>query len=71
MRYKYLFILFIISSFSTACTTVNVWERDVLSKREMSWQVSPMESDFKSHVYSAKEGSSGGGQAAGGGCGCN
>ncbi|MBL4606852.1 MAG: DUF4266 domain-containing protein [Pseudomonadales bacterium] len=55
----------------SACTSVKPWERGVLAKKEMAWQLDPMESKLQSHIYFAKEGSSGGGQAAGGGCGCN
>jgi len=54
-----------------ACATVKPWERGVLAKKEMAWQLDPMASSLQGHIYFSKEGSSGGGQAAGGGCGCN
>jgi hypothetical protein len=37
----------------------------------MAWDVDPMKARLDRHIYFSKEGSSGGGQAAGGGCGCN
>lgn len=55
----------------TACTAVKPWERESLARPEMSWNVDSIESAMEKHIYFSKEGSSGGGSAAGGGCGCN
>jgi hypothetical protein len=56
---------------STACETVEPWERGVLAKEEMQWQDDPAEARLQSQIYYSKEASSGGGGATGGGCGCN
>jgi len=57
----------------TACSSLGVkpWERDLLAKPEMQLVENPMEIGFDDHTYFSKEGSSGGGNFAGGGCGCN
>jgi len=55
----------------SACTTVKPWERGYLAKDTMQGAPIAQKSALDRHVYFAKEGSSGGGQAAGGGCGCN
>jgi len=56
---------------ATACTGVKPWERDQLGRPEMAWDPNPHEAAFEGHVYFSKEGSIGGGDAGGGGCGCN
>ena len=66
-----LMLYLLVSIALNACTTVKPWERGVLAKKEMAWQIDPMASSLHGHIYFSKEGSSGGGQAAGGGCGCN
>ena len=55
----------------TGCTTVKPWERGNLAQDIMAWQPDPLKASLDNHIYFSKEGSSGGGQAAGGGCGCN
>ena len=64
-------LLFVLVTVLSACTSVKAWERADLAREEMFWQPDPMASVLKSHVHFSKEGSSGGGDAAGGGCGCN
>ncbi len=54
-----------------ACTQVKPWERGELAKREMAFEVDPMETRIKDHIYFSKEGSSSGSTVTGGGCGCN
>lgn len=54
-----------------AAMSVQAWDRDLLSKKEMSFEPMPMESAIDDHIYFSKEGSAGGRGAAGGGCGCN
>ncbi len=56
---------------SSACTTVQPWERGNLAKNEMALDSDPMQSSFANHVYNSKESSSGSSKGAGGGCGCN
>jgi len=54
-----------------ACSQVRPWERGYLSKKEMSWDSDILESALNDHIFFSKEASSGGNNAAGGGCGCN
>jgi hypothetical protein len=56
----------------TACTTAKVqpWERGHLSRVDMAWEPDAMQSAFREHIYTAKEGASGGASTGGGGCGC-
>lgn len=53
------------------CADVPVYKRGNLAKPEMSWSPDPIEAALQKHIYFAKEASSGGAEAAGGGCGCN
>ncbi len=64
--------LFVVFSL-TACSDLGVkpWERDILSKSEMTFSDSPMDAAFDDHIYFSKEASSGGRSFSGGGCGCN
>jgi hypothetical protein len=66
-------LLTLISScvIASGCTTVKPWQRGYLSKDVMTSATDPLGSSLDNHIYFSKEGSSGGGQAAGGGCGCN
>lgn len=52
-------------------STVKPWERGTLSRQEMQWVSDPMEAQLSKHVFFSKEASTGGGEAVGGGCGCN
>ncbi len=61
----------LITLLSTACTTVQPWERGNLAKSEMALNSDPMQGAFNQHVYTSKESSSGSSSGAGGGCGCN
>ncbi|WP_300433519.1 DUF4266 domain-containing protein [Thalassolituus sp.] len=53
------------------CANVKPWERGELADDVMKWDLDPLKSSLDTHIYFSKEGSSGGGKAAGGGCGCN
>jgi hypothetical protein len=55
----------------SGCATVSPWQRGTLGKTEMGWSPDSLESTLDGHIYFAKEASSGGGSASGGGCGCN
>ena len=50
---------------------VRAWQREILSRREMSLEVGAYDRALDDHIYFSKEGSSGGRGFAGGGCGCN
>jgi hypothetical protein len=47
------------------------WEKGLLAKREMTMESDALESRYNEHIYSSKEGASGGSGVGGGGCGCN
>jgi hypothetical protein len=50
---------------------VKPWEKGVLAKPEMTFEVDRLDNGFTEHIYSSKEGASGGAGIGGGGCGCN
>lgn len=52
------------------CAAVQPWERGNLAKEHMALDPNPGQSMFREHIYGAREASSGGGSAKGGGCGC-
>jgi|TARA_B110000116_G_scaffold265397_1_gene274540 hypothetical protein len=49
---------------------VKPWQKGTLSKDSMQIKHSQLQAEFDSHIYFAREASSGGGMG-GGGCGCN
>jgi len=55
----------------SGCATVRPWDRDLLAKKSMRFVPLPHEMAVDDHIYFSKEGSTGGMDAAGGGCGCN
>jgi hypothetical protein len=71
MKKTLLLSLMVSCIITSGCTTVKPWQRGYLSKDVMSSATDPLGSSLDDHIYFSKEGSSGGGQAAGGGCGCN
>ncbi|MEB0134164.1 DUF4266 domain-containing protein [Actimicrobium sp. CCC2.4] len=50
---------------------VHPWEKGKLAKAVMRFDDNPLEQRFDQHIYSSKEGASGGYSVGGGGCGCN
>jgi hypothetical protein len=54
-----------------AATKVRPWDRDLLAEKKMQYNPCPMVHAIDNHIYFSKEGSSGGDDVAGGGCGCN
>jgi len=54
-----------------AATSVKPWDRDLLAQKSMRFVPLPMESAIDQHIYFSKEGSTGGMELGGGGCGCN
>lgn len=54
-----------------AATSVKPWDRDLLAQKKMKLTGLPQEYAVDQHVYFSKEGSLGGMDVAGGGCGCN
>ena len=66
-------LLLALAMLSAGCAAMSVkpWDRDLLSEKKMSFEPLPMQSAVDDHIYFSKEGSTGGHQATGGGCGCN
>jgi len=67
-------ILFLValSGFATGCASmVRPWDRDLLAEKKMSTNPNPWMRSIDDHIYFSKEGSTGGGDVGGGGCGCN
>ena len=56
--------------FLAGCVRVQPWERDLLSKRSMTFSSEREENVLDHTFYSAREGAEGGFQSGGGGCGC-
>ena len=56
---------------ASGCATVKPWDRDLLAKPQMRFVPHPMLTAVDQHIYFSKEGSTGGMDVAGGGCGCN
>jgi len=50
---------------------VQPWEKETLARHEMTFEGDPLETKYDEHIYSSKEGASGGAGVGGGGCGCN
>jgi len=50
---------------------VQPWEKETLARHEMTFEGDPLETRYDEHIYSSKEGASGGAGVGGGGCGCN
>jgi hypothetical protein len=53
------------------CATVKPWEKERLADRIMSFDEDAREAAEELHWIEAREGSTGGAGAAGGGCACN
>lgn len=68
LRALFLFVLCILVS---GCAMVRPWDRDLLAEKKMSLNPSPMVHAVDNHIYFSKEGSTGGDELGGGGCGCN
>jgi hypothetical protein len=54
-----------------AATSVKPWDRDLLAQKKMQLVPHPMVNAIDDHIYFSKEGSTGGQDVGGGGCGCN
>jgi hypothetical protein len=55
----------------SGCASVQPWEKQNLAKPEMIFEGDRLDTSFTEHIYSSKEGASGGAGVGGGGCGCN
>ena len=70
-RWWFALALVVAAAVCSSCATVQPWDRDLLAKPQMRFQPRPMLSAVDDHIYFSKEGSTGGMDVAGGGCGCN
>jgi hypothetical protein len=61
----------LVAGFASGCGTVKPWQRDLLARPQMQIVPSPTLRAVDEHVYFSKEGSMGGHDVGGGGCGCN
>jgi len=66
-------LLLALSAASGGCaaTAIRPWDRDLLAQKQMSFVPAPRRNAIDDHIYFSKEGSAGGHQVGGGGCGCN
>ncbi len=55
----------------TKTETVKPWQKGILAKKEMSLAGDAIDQYVDDHIYFSKEGSTGGANVGGGGCGCN
>ena len=65
------FFVTVLALVLSACSTVKPWQRSILAKVNMQGVPIGQKAALDNHIFFSKEGASGGGQAAGGGCGCN
>ena len=67
--------LFLVLTLLTGCQqlikTVEPWEKGMLAKPEMTYELDRLDAAFVEHTYSSKESAFGGASVGGGGCGCN
>lgn len=73
LRVAVVLCLLVFSGLAGGCAAMRVrpWDRDLLAEKKMRFNPSPMENAVDDHVYFSKEGSTGGQNVGGGGCGCN
>ncbi len=72
-RIAFAALLLLVAAASGGCAAMAVkpWDRDLLAEKRMSFTPLPMHSALDDHIYFSKEGSTGGQEVGGGGCGCN
>lgn len=64
-------LISLITAIGAGCLRVKPWERDILSKRVMTFDFEIEENTLDHTFYNAREGTAGGFETGGGGCGCN
>jgi hypothetical protein len=65
-----IFLLLAVTSIA-GCADIKPWEKGTLARPEMTFEGDALDAKFTEHIYSSKEGASGGAGVGGGGCGCN
>ena len=71
MNTKTILAALLLAVVAAGCGTVKPWERDLLARQQMQIVPLPPLHAVDQHVYFSKEGSTGGQDVGGGGCGCN
>jgi hypothetical protein len=69
-HYFFLLIVLTLSGCSIG-QVVKPWEKESLARPEMTFEGDQLDTKYTEHIYSSKEGASGGAGIGGGGCGCN
>ena len=64
-------LLLLLLLVATACVPVLPWQRGVLADRRMQWARDAERGNARTHVFSVREGASGGAGGGGGACGCD
>lgn len=67
---KGIFVVVVLLLSGCESVAVKAWERTYLARQDMAWEPDPMRSIMREHIYTSKEGASGGVGTGGGGCGC-
>ena len=70
-RTRAAFLLLLLAAMAGGCAAVQPWDRDLLAEKKMRFIPNPAIQAVDEHVYFSKEGSTGGQEVGGGGCGCN
>ncbi|HWO27117.1 MAG TPA: DUF4266 domain-containing protein [Kofleriaceae bacterium] len=70
MRVPRAWLALVITALAAGCG-VRANQRGQLAKPKMQFNPAPEATQLEQHVYSYREGSAGGYDAGGGGCGCN
>ena len=72
-RFLHIAIFLMLAGLASGCAAIAVrpWDRDLLAQKQMRLTPAPMVSAVDDHIYFSKEGSMGGMDVGGGGCGCN
>ena len=63
--------IFLVIMATSGCIRVKPWERDILANKIMTFDAEQDEATLDHTYYNAREGTAGGFDAGGGGCGCN
>jgi len=64
-------LAFLAACLSSACATVRPEDKEYLAEPSMTWTNTTFAARHQAHIIDNREGSTGGSQTKGGGCGCN
>ena len=64
-------VLVLAASLCAACATVRPEDKEYLAEPSMTWTNTTFAARHQAHIVDNREGSTGGSQTKGGGCGCN